>query len=186
MPRLTYASKLRNITVNRDEDLVAHNWYRFLLWALGVGGAAFLMWFVFVGYQWGYHANPCTPPCTQSAGQQLPAIPSKVQVDTSGLEKAAADLKLATDKLATHTAVPPVATPRRLAVPSPVTFPSYTLTVETPGVERATNRLTDAIRDSMTLPLATTQPAAQSAPVSTDNDSAAARARRLEEWSRQP
>lgn len=182
MARIQYqAVALQNVTVDRDEDLIAHPWHRFLLWALLIGGISFLGWLVFGGYQWGYHANPCKPPCGQQSASQQPTN-SKIQRDTSGLEKAAADLKSAADKLADiHTTATPVTTPPRRSAPAAQAFPSN-ITVETPGVERAANHFADAIRDSVKVasPPAVVQPAAQPAP----DDSAAERARRLEEWSR--
>ena len=76
--------------------------------------------------------------------------------------------------------------PVRATAPVIVNFPPV-LTVETPGVERAANRLADALRhNSVALPPVTTQSAIQSASVSTGNNSATERARRLEEWSRRP
>jgi hypothetical protein len=81
--RQQYVHPVRT-SVGRDENWVAHGFYVFLLWALVVGGLALLAWLVFGGYQWGWHANPCKPPCVSApeapssgsaapAGQQRPS-----------------------------------------------------------------------------------------------------------------
>lgn len=114
--------------INRDEHVVARPWYWFLSRPmLLIGGPAILAWFIFGGYQWGYHVNPCTPPCSQSQ-QQTPA--SKVQADTSGLEKQIAELRSAVEKRQTQSQS------ARLVVPRSVDLSS---------IERGLNRLADAL-----------------------------------------
>ncbi len=63
---LQYQQSLTGTHVDRNDHVVNYNWYKFLLWMLVLGGLAFLAWLVFSGYQWGWHANPCKPPCTSA------------------------------------------------------------------------------------------------------------------------
>ncbi len=64
---LQYQQRLSGLTVDRHENVINHNWYVFLLWILVLGGLALLAWLVFGGYQWGWHDNPCKPPCTSTS-----------------------------------------------------------------------------------------------------------------------
>ena len=51
----------------RDENWIAHGLFIFFLWISVLGSMALLSWLVFGSYQWGWHANPCKPPCGVSA-----------------------------------------------------------------------------------------------------------------------
>lgn len=71
---LQYQQRLTGVSVDRNENLINHNWYRFLLWMLGIGGLAFLAWLFYGGFLLGWHANPCKDPCpATSAAAPAPA-----------------------------------------------------------------------------------------------------------------
>jgi hypothetical protein len=69
---LQYRQRLTGVSVNRNENLINHNWYRFLLWMLRIGGAAALLWLFYGGFLLGWHANPCKPPCTAVVAATVP------------------------------------------------------------------------------------------------------------------
>ncbi|MBI2063167.1 MAG: hypothetical protein HYT61_02940 [Candidatus Yanofskybacteria bacterium] len=123
MARLTTTQRL-NTTVNRDEDLIDHNWNRFLLWALRIGGVAFLFWLLYMGFMVGRWTTPeaemapmsaipavavavpsqsIAPAATNNATPSQPAVTqpvaSKVTVEIPGLKEATANLKSAADRL---------------------------------------------------------------------------------------
>ena len=73
-----YQQRLTSVQVSRNENLINHNWYRFLLWMLRIGGAAALLWLFYGGFLLGWHANPCKPPCTAvvAATVPVPSVPA--------------------------------------------------------------------------------------------------------------
>ncbi len=75
--------------VARDENWVAHPWYVFLLWMLGIGGLAFLAWLFYGGFLLGWHANPCKDPCNSATAAAAPAPPVKTATRKSSPAPAA-------------------------------------------------------------------------------------------------
>lgn len=66
---------LKTTQIQRDEDWVNHNWYRFLLWMLRIGGAAVLLWLVYGGFKLGRWTAPrlTTPAATASVATPIVA-----------------------------------------------------------------------------------------------------------------
>lgn len=77
---LQYQQNLSGVSVDRNENIINHKWYKFLLWILVLGGLALLAWLVYGGFLWGWHANPCKPPCVAAAA---PAPPVKTAAHKS-------------------------------------------------------------------------------------------------------
>lgn len=123
--------------INRDEDLVMHLWYWVLTrLVLPIGGLAFLAWLVFGVYQWGFHANPSTPPCNSAApppsqDQKPSPVSSKSSSEQSDeLKKELAELRSAMEKAMTNQ-------PRPATVAQPPVDPT--------PVERGLSRLADTL-----------------------------------------
>src|SRR3989344_7872049 len=74
---MQYTQKFGTIRVKKNEQVTSWPWYKFLLWALGVGGVCFLAWVWFSGVVVGYRLG------TSETG--IPATSTKIEV--SGLEK---------------------------------------------------------------------------------------------------
>lgn len=78
---MQYQQNLAGVSVSRNENLINHNWYRFLLWMLAIGGFAFLAWLFYGGFLAGWHANPCKPPCVAATAASVsPTSASAVPV----------------------------------------------------------------------------------------------------------
>ncbi len=105
------------IVVNRDENLIAHPFYQFLLWMAFVGGFAILLCLFWSGFQTGRRSAPTA--AIESPKVELTPTPP-VKVEIPGLREAAASLKAATDKLAAiqQQQPTPVYAPPSLEIPS--------------------------------------------------------------------
>ncbi|MEX1063896.1 MAG: hypothetical protein WD898_02820 [Candidatus Paceibacterota bacterium] len=98
------------VVVNRDEDLIAHAWYRFLQIMLYIGGVAIILWVLWFGFKVGRWTAPTaavekTAPATAHSAPPAPQPEVKpsptphVEVEVTGLKESVAGLKSVTDKL---------------------------------------------------------------------------------------
>jgi hypothetical protein len=109
----------------RDENWVSHSWYVFLLWILVLGGLAILAWLLYGGYQWGWHANPCKPPCTAPAAPPVPVRPTTARRPSPAAPR-------------------PVVAPAPTPAARPAPTPPVAL-IDLSPVERGLNRIADSI-----------------------------------------
>ena len=99
---IQYTQKFGTIRVKANEQKTSYLWYKFLLWALGIGGFSFLAWIWFFGLVAGYRLG--------MSKTEIPVASTKIEVP--GLEKAVTALEAVAEKLASP---PPLEEP-----PAPV------------------------------------------------------------------
>jgi len=126
---LQYQQMLTGVSVDRNENLINHNWYKFLLWMLVLGGLALLAWLFYGEFLWGWHANPCKSPCVAA-----PAV------------------------ITTHTAPARPAAPRPSPAPRPAAAKPTPAPVDLSPVERGLNRIADSISRPAAEPTRMTDP----------------------------
>jgi len=113
--RVQYTHPVR-ATRGRDEHWLSRWLFLALLGLAILGGLAIMGWAVFGSYQWGWHANPCKPPCVAA-----PAV------------------------ITTHTAPARPAAPRPSPAPRPAAAKPTPAPVDLSPVERGLNRIADSI-----------------------------------------
>lgn len=127
-------------------------WLRYAWWAIPLGLALLVGGWSMYFVSHSQHSRPVLPSLPPVRSMRAPVTStSKVSVEIPGLKEAVADLKSITEKLA---AAPPAP---QAAVTPPPTFPAN-ITVNTPDVGRAAERLAGSIEGLAQPPAAPPEP----------------------------